>query len=333
MSKQHLSIGVIGCGRIGRAHIKSVQSITGCRLAALASNRRPVALGEELGLGAEAVSDDYRQMLARPDIDAVIVATPTDTHLPIARDAIAAGKHLLVEKPVTMDYPGAAELAAAARKAGVTLMVGQSRRFPRAVAELVKRLPQIGPVFRIHIQFLVSFPAPPTEWWKSSRRARGLVVPLQGSHSLDSIAWWMGRAPDEIYASGARRNPAWEGEDEADIFCRFDGGQVATVHLSLSTSPPVHEAIVVGEKGVLRLVETPTGQPFGFAFRLDHDGQTVFEEPDGFPYTRQVEEFVTALHEGRAPLASIDQVLPAMRMMDAAIDSMSRGTPVKLGRE
>lgn len=318
-----ISLGIIGCGRIGRAHAQAALEDGRCRLVALADPVRPDRLGAEVG--ARLVTSDYRELLERSDIDAVVIATPTDTHLPIALDAVAAGKHMLVEKPVTLDAAGAEQLAQAARAAGVTVMVAQSRRFPPAVAELVRRLPRIGAIFRIHIHFLVSFPAPPTEWWKSARRARGLVVPLQGSHSLDSILWWTGQTPRAVLATGARRNQAWEGEDEADIICRLPDEGVATVHLSLSTAPAVHEALVVGERGVLRLVESPVGKPFTWSFRLEENGAGVFEDRECFPYLQQMQEFSSALLDGRTPLAGIDEVLPAMRTMDAAIASMTRG--------
>lgn len=326
-----LSVGLIGCGRIGRAHISAADHIDSVRITALAGTKPPTDLGRQIG--AELVTDDYRDILSDDEIDAVIIATPTDSHLPIALDSIRAGKHILVEKPVTLDASGASEIHRAVQAEGITAMVAQSRRFPPTVAELVRRLPEIGPVFRIHIQFLVLFPAPPTQWWKSAVRSRGLVVPLQGSHSLDSIIWWMGQQPKTVFATGNRRNAAWEGDDEADIICRFEGGEVATVHLSLSTSPPLHEAIIVGENGMLRLIEEPNGQAFSWAFRLEQNGEVVHEDPNGFPYDQQLSEFASAISEERPPLASLESVLPTMRTMDAAIASMERGVPVAVGDE
>jgi predicted dehydrogenase len=195
----------------------------------------------------------------------------------------------------------------------------------------MRRLPEIGEVFRVHVTFFVSFAAPPTDWWRSADQAGGLVILLQGSHSLDSIFWWLGRTPTRIFATATRRNPAWEGEDEADILCSYTNGAVSTVHLSLSTNPPVHEALVVGAKGHFRLIERPAGIPFENSYRLEMNGQVLM---DGLQtpslYTNQLREFADAVREGRAPLASGSEVLNVMRMLDATRASVQSGAPVSL---
>jgi predicted dehydrogenase len=258
---------------------------------------------------------------------------PNDLHASVVVDAAAAGKHVLVEKPMALDAASAERMAAAAEASGVTLMVGQSRRFPDAVRELVRRLPGVGEIFRIHIAFLVSFPKPPTEWWRSEQRAGGLVILLQGSHSLDSVCWWLARSPSKVFATASRRNPAWEGEDEADILCMFRGGVAASVHLSLSTDPPVHEALVVGTKGNLRLVERPGDAPFAFAYRLELNGRVLMDGPQSpSMYTHQLREFAEAIRDKRPPLASGREILPLMRVLNAARTSARTGQPVSLDR-
>jgi predicted dehydrogenase len=277
------------------------------------------------------VVGDYRELLTNRDVDAVVITTPNDSHVAIACDAAKAGKHILVEKPMALDTASAETMVQAAEDGGVTLMVAQSRRFSDAVRELVRRLPEIGEILRVHITFLVAFAQPPTEWWRSSTQAGGLVILLQGSHSLDSIYWWLGRTPQSIYATAARTNAAWEGEDEADIVCRFAGGTTATVHLSLSTSPAIHEALVVGRTGHLRLIERPAGPPFENLYRLEKNGEALL---DGLQspslYTHQLREFADAVRERRSPLASGRDILSVMRMLDAARASAQSGQPVSL---
>jgi predicted dehydrogenase len=124
---------------------------------------------------------------------------------------------------------------------------------------------------------------------------------------------------------------AWEGEDEADIVCRFAGGVSATVHLSLSTAPPIHEALVVGRKGHFRLVERPAGSPFENLYRLEKNGEVLM---DGLQspslYTHQLREFADAVTAQRTPLASGRGVLNVMRMLDAARASAQTGQPITL---
>lgn len=327
-----LGLGFIGSGRIAQAHLKAAANLPDrVRLVAIAGRRRDRAEAVARQYGIPTVMDDYRQLLRDPAVDAVIITTPNDSHASIACDAAKAGKHILVEKPMALDTHSAEAMVRAAEAAGVTLMVAQSRRFSDAVREMVRRLPEIGEIFRVHVTFLVAFSAPPTDWWRSADQAGGLVILLQGSHSLDSIFWWLGRTPARIFATAARRNSAWEGEDEADILCMFPGGAVASAHLSLSAKPPVLEALLVGTKGHFRLIEKPTGAPFENFCRLEMNGQVLLEGLQSpSPYTNQLREFADAVRERRAPLASGREVLNVMRMLDAARASVRSGEPVSL---
>jgi len=329
-SQKPLGLGFIGSGRITQAHLAAASKLAGrVRVVAIAGRRRDRAESTARQYGIPAVLGDYRELLMDPEVGAVVITTPNDSHAAIACDAAKAGKHILVEKPMALDTASAETMVRAAEDGGVTLMVAQSRRFSDAVQEMVRRLPEIGDIVRVHVAFLVSFAQPPTDWWRSSVQAGGLVILLQGSHSLDSIYWWLGRAPQSIYATAARTNPAWEGEDEADILCRFAGGQTATAHLSLSTNPPVHEALVVGRNGHFRLIEWPAGPPFENRYRLEKSGEVLL---DGLQspslYTHQLREFADAVRERRRPLASGREILNVMRMLDAARRSVLSGQPV-----
>lgn len=329
-SQKPLGLGFIGSGRIAQAHLAAASNLSDrVRAVAIAGRRRERAEATARQYGIPAVLGDYRELLLDRNVDAVVITTPNDSHAAIACDAAEAGKHILVEKPMALDTASAETMVRAADDAGVTLMVAQSRRFSDAVREMVRRLPEIGDILRVHIVFLVPFAQPPTEWWRSSAQAGGLVILLQGSHSLDSVYWWLGRLPASVYAVAARTNVAWEGEDEADIVCRFAGGATATVHLSLSTSPAVHEALVVGRTGHLRLIERPAGPPFENLYRLEKNGEKLL---DGLQapslYTHQLREFADAVRGRRTPLASGREILNVMRLLDAARASVQSGQPV-----
>jgi predicted dehydrogenase len=327
-----LRLGFIGCGRIAQAHLKAAANLSDqVRVAAIAGRRRDRAEATAREFGVAGIYDDYRQLLRDPAVQAVVVTTPNDSHAAIVCDAAKAGKQILVEKPMALDTMSAEAMVRAADAAGVTLMVAQSRRFSDAVQNMVRRLPEIGDILRVHITFLVAFSQPPTDWWRSAAQAGGLVILLQGSHSLDSLFWWLGRTPEQIYATAARTNPAWEGEDEADILCRYAGGATATAHLSLSTSPPIHEALVVGKQGHFRMIERPAGAPFENHYRLELNGVPILEgQQTPSLYTHQLREFAEAVRERRTPQASGREILSVMRMLDAARASVVSGAPVPL---
>jgi len=314
-----LRLGVIGCGRVAQAHLAAIEFLKEeVDLIAAADVDEKRAKEAKERFGSRLSTSRYEEILSQSEIEAVIITLPNHLHHPVVLQAARAKKHILVEKPIALNKKQAEEMVEEAKQNNIALMVGQSRRFSHAVFELQKKLPQIGKLFRIQISFLVNFPVPPTEWWKRSEEAGGLVILLQGSHSIDSILTWIKKMPLQVCTFSSRQNTQWEGEDEADILLSFDQGELASVHLSLSTSPDIHEAILVGTKGVMRLTEYSTGKPFGFGYHLDLNGKRIYSG-DQIPsnYTLQLKEFIDALRGGRRPIASGEEVINTMRVLDA----------------
>lgn len=334
--KDKVGLAVIGCGRIAQAHFAALEHLKErIDLVAVADVEEEKAKAAAARFDARLWSPHPEEVLSHPDVEAVIITLPNHLHHPVCLAAARAGKHVLVEKPMALHAAQAVEMAEEAKRMGVILMVGQSRRFSHGVFTLQERLPEIGTLFRIQISFLVNFPSPPTPWWKRAEEAGGLVILLQGSHSLDSILTWMKKMPREVVTFSSRRNPQWEGEDEADILLTFDEGELASVHLSLSTSPDLHEAILVGTKGVMRLTEYATGKPFGFGYHLDLNGRRIYSG-DQVPsnYALQLKEFLDALQERRPPQASGEEVSKTtMRVLDGARLSEKEKRVVKFDEE
>ena len=319
MTNTKIRLGVIGCGRVAQAHLAAIEFLKNdVDLIAVSDVDEKKGKDAKERFGAKFFTPRQEDVLKDKDIEAVIITLPNHLHHPIVLQAAKAKKHILVEKPIALNTDQAKEMVEEAKRNDITIMVGQSRRFSDAVFELQKNLPEIGRLFRIQISFLVNFTAPPTDWWKRSEEAGGLVILLQGSHSIDSVLTWIKKMPLQVCAFTSRQNTQWEGEDEADILLSFDQGELASVHLSLSTSPDIHEAILVGTKGVMRLTEYSTGKPFGFGYHLDLNGKRIYSG-DQIPsnYTLQLKEFINALRQGRTPLASGEEVLNTMRVLDA----------------
>lgn len=321
--ERRLRFGVIGCGRVAQAHLAAIENLKAeVELVAVADSDKKRASEAKERFGAKTFTSRFEEILCLPEIEAVIIALPNHLHLPVTVGAAKAKKHILVEKPMALNLSQAKEMLEVAQRNGVTLMVGQSRRFSDAVFELQKNLPEIGKLFRIQISFLVNFPSPPTDWWKRSEEAGGLIILLQGSHSLDSILTWIKKIPNRICSFSSKQNTQWEGEDEADILLSFDQGELASVHLSLSTSPEIHEAILVGTKGGMRLTEYATGKPFCFGYHLDLNGKRILSgEQIPSNYTLQLREFIDSIRKGRTPIASGEEVLSTMLVLDAARQS------------
>ena len=333
MPGKKIKLGIIGFGRIAVAHANSIMDLRDhVELTAIATRQVEKARNATENFGVRKIYSNYHELLSDHEIDAVIVCLPNYLHHSVCIDIAKAGKHILVEKPIALNILETDEMIREARENGITLMVAQSRRFSDAMMKIrEKMVTEIGHPFRIDINFLVRFQQPPTDWWKSSEKAGGLVTLLQGSHSVDTIVWLLDKIPSTIYSVSRSRNSLWEGEDEANIVLGFDSGELATVHLSLNTFPYLHETVIVGPGGTIRLFESPTEKPFGFSYRLDINGKTILEgEQIPSLYTIQLKEFVESIKENREPIASAQEVRNTMMVLDEIRRSDREGIVVHL---
>lgn len=325
-----LNIGLIGAGRVAQAHLKACDAL-GDRVKVLAvcdaDGEKARATAERAG--ALIAETDYRRLLSEDSVDAVIISLPHEFHREAVIEAARAGKQILVEKPMALYLAEAEEMVRAAEDAGVTLMVGQSRRFSHAVRALFGKRDEIGHILRIGVNFLVNFPQAPTSWW--SETPGDLIIDLQGSHYLDLIVWLMGGLPETVFATTRSANPGYSATDEGDILAVYPGGVTASVHLSLNTRPELHELVVVGDRGSARIREWGIGRPFEFGLSLEVNGERLMEGvqlPSN--YTLQLEEFVNAVASGRRPLASGREVLATVRLAEAATRSAATREVVRL---
>jgi UDP-N-acetylglucosamine 3-dehydrogenase len=332
MAENTIHIGIIGTGRVAQAHLEAVRdSREDVVLAAVCDVDSGKARKAAETYGAGKSYQDYRQVAGDPRVDAAIICLPNHLHHAAVLALAEAGKNILVEKPMSVTLREADTMIRSAEQNGVILMVGQSRRFSRAIGLVRKRLPELGAVFRIDISFLVLFPSPQTDWWSDPKKAGPLVIPLQGSHSLDTIVWLLDKLPSTVYAHTKLKNPQFGSADEANLVLGFQSGKIASVQLSLNTAPYVHETLISGERGTLRIYEHPTAKTYGFRNRVVLNDETIFDEEE-IPslYANQLSEFVAAIREKREPLASGKDVRRTMQVLEAACRSSRTGKAVRL---
>ena len=132
-----LNFAIIGCGGITlQNHLPGLALCPEAKLVALCDNDAATLQRASLQTGIKGISTKYEELVQRDDVDAVIIATPNFTHAPIALAAIAAGKHVLCEKPLAMNYAEAKQMADAAERAGVRHMSAFTYRFVPAMRYL-----------------------------------------------------------------------------------------------------------------------------------------------------------------------------------------------------
>src|SRR5438876_3214840 len=265
---------IVGLGRWGRALVISMQGKS-AELCFVRGHTRTRASAQNFcrAHGIPLV-DSYEQILADPEIDAVVLATPHSLHESQIVEAAAAGKHIHVEKPITLDRATADRAVAAARKAGVVLAVGYCRRFHPSVVEVRRRLAEgrLGTVISMLAQHTTSTGQfiPPDNWRAAPEEAPGGALTAVGVHSLDHMIEFAGRVHD-VRCVTARHIPG-PSDDTTTVMLAFESGATGLIFCSVATATNFSFTLY-GSKGLaeiskpnlqrLRFVPTSDAPPTG----------------------------------------------------------------------
>jgi predicted dehydrogenase len=228
-----IGVGIVGYGLSGRSfHAPFIEAVDGLRLAAVATSdpaRRQRVSAEHPDAAVVAGVDE---LLARPDVDVVVVASPNRSHVPVGTRALASGRHVIVDKPIAMDVPEAESLIEAAEKAGRLLTVFQNRRWDGdflTVRELIGS-GELGPVDSVETRFERWAPVG-DEWRETAEEAGGPHRDL-GAHLVDQCLQLFGPV-DRVFAEIDRRRPGTRVEDSVFLAIEHADGVHARVWTSL----------------------------------------------------------------------------------------------------
>ena len=230
MTTDNVRVGLVGAGRIGRVHSKTLaQLVSNASLVSVTDINLAAAEDCATANGIPDVAASFDAMLEDASLDAVVIASSTDTHAPFIIKAAEAGKHIFCEKPIALDLTIIDEALVAARSAGVKLMVGFNRRFD-ANHQRIKAAIEQGEIGAPHLMHIISRdPAPPPiEYIKVSG---GLFFDMM-IHDFDMARFLLGEV-EEVYAcAGVMVDPAI-GEagdiDTAIVTLRFANGAMGTI--------------------------------------------------------------------------------------------------------
>jgi predicted dehydrogenase len=222
MSENHLGIGVIGCGGFGLFALQQFVQVPGVHLAAMAGTARPAALAAANRYGIEDVIDIDR-LFALPAVDLVYISTPPFLHYEQSKAALAAGKHVICEKPLALTVPQADELVALARERNLLLVANLMQRYNplyEIVGQVIERRP-LGALLHGYFENYASDENLPPEHWFWDREKSGGIFVEHGVHFFDMLAGWLG--PGEVVAAQASRR-ADGCEDQVQCTMRYAGG-------------------------------------------------------------------------------------------------------------
>src|SRR5262247_3514571 len=306
---------IVGLGRWGRSLVASVQGKSK-DLRFVLAHTRTRATAEDFCRGQGlALVDSYEQVLADPNVDAVVLATPHTLHESQIIAAAAAGKHIHVEKPITLDRAGADRAVEATRKAGVVLV-------RRRLAE--GRLGAVISMVAQHTTSTGQFIAP-DNWRAAPEEAPGGALTAVGVHALDHMIEFAGRVRD-VRCVTARNIPG-PSDDTTTVMLRFDGGATGLIFCSVATATSFSFTLY-GSKGLAE-ISRPNLARFRFVPTSDQAPTgPVTAPPDeisehaGFDMLNaELTEFARAIRERRPYPVPIDEVLHGMSVFDAIVQA------------
>jgi UDP-N-acetylglucosamine 3-dehydrogenase len=260
-------VALVGCGAAARRlHLRGLRA-AGAEVVAFSSRTRESAEEAAAAWGAGEVVDDWREAVVRPDVDAVDVCSPNDTHAEIAIAAASAGKHVLVEKPMARNVGEADRMMDTARRSGVTLMPAHNVRFLEPFAAMRDAVAQgdVGQVRAFRCAWGHTGPqdwAPGAGWFRRTEVAGGGALIDLGVHAADLLRSVLN---DDATAVGALvstgSGPGDSGsdwpqvvEDLAELVVRFSGGAIGTLQASWALAAGSdHQLTIQGTRGTLHL--------------------------------------------------------------------------------
>jgi predicted dehydrogenase len=331
---------VVGIGHWGRTVINAVQGNSDKIRFAAGQTRTPSKVEAFCAEKGIALYDSLDAILADPAIDAVYFATPHSEHGGQVERTAAAGKHVFMEKPFTLDRRSAATSIDAVARAGVTLGVAYPRRFHPGMVELKSRIDSGALGTIAHCYGEQNTPAglwmAESSWRATQAEAPGGAMTALGVHNVDAMIHLFGEI-DEVYASSLRRAVAYDAEDTTNVMFQMKSGMSASMVCSLVTAVSYRLA-VFGSKGCGELrtpnldfhfTPIPTERPTGRQTAVPPQ----ITEYSGFNgLLAELEAFAGAIEGGPAYPIPPAQVLHAVAVFEAIIQSAARRQPVKVAR-
>lgn len=327
-----LKVGLLGAGRIGQVHAVNIAGHAGSELVAVADVNAEAAANLAAKYGARATTSE--EILADPSIDAVLVASSTDTHSDLIEKATAAGKAVLCEKPVDLSLARAKACLAAVAKTGVPVMIGFNRRFDPNFGAL-RAASHAGEIGKSELLSITSFdPAPPPV---SYIKVSGGLFRDMMIHDFDMANFLMGDVPVSVRAVGTTLVDPAIGEagdvDTAAVTLTYADGRIAVIKNSRRAVYGYDQRVeLLGSKGLL----SASNMLENTVSKSTVEG-VVSAKPTYFflerympAYAAEWDAFVTALAEKRPMPVTLEDGVAALAMAEAATQSAKTGAAVEV---
>jgi len=330
-----LSFGVAGLGRIGRLHAEIIRYKLGkARLVAVNDVVEELArsIGERFGVKWYT---DYDKMLSDPEIDAVVIATPTFLHKNMIIRALESGKHVFVEKPMTVRVDEAKDVIAKVEKTGLKLQVGYMRRFDYAYRRAKETIDSDGIGSPIAFIGIARDPCAPPGWAADPSKSGGIFLDML-SHDFDMARWLIGSEVVMVYVVGGNyiyEDIKAKGDlDVVSIAFRFDNGVQGLIHgARRSVFGYELRTEVYGSEGTVYVGSSSDNMyAHGTKTGIVYPGIEWFEKRFYEAYVEELGHFVESVLEDKQPLITALDGLRAVQIAEACWRSFREGKPINI---
>ena len=330
-----MKLGILGAGRIGAVHAHNAAASARIELVAVSDVVSEAASALSKATGASAMAIDA--VLDHPAIDAILLATPTDTHADLSERAAATGKAVFCEKPVDLDAARVRTCLARIQAAGVVFFVGFNRRFDPSFATFKRRLDdgEIGAVEVLSITSRDPSPPPLSYIERSGGLFRDMMI-----HDLDMACWLLGETPRKVHAAASVLvDPAIGGAGDVDtavVTLEFTSGRICQISNSRRATYGYDQRIEAhGALGMLQAGnrhDTTVLRADATGFASD-PAQHFFLERYAEAYRAELDAFADYVIDGGQPSPGGGDGLRALILADAADQSARTGQSVDIGAD
>lgn len=330
---------LVGAGRAGMIHARNFASrVPGARMTAVADTVQASAEKAAEELGGVYHTTDYREALQRPDVDAVIVVTPTKYHIDVVLEAAKAGKHILCEKPMAMNQEECALMIEAAAKNHVKLQIGFMRRFDknfRRAKEIVDS-GAIGDV--VTVKSLTHGPSTPREWMYDIEKSSGPLAEVN-SHDIDTLRWFTESDAVSLHAMAGNFRCGEARERYPDFYdtvlmnVRMKNGTIGNIDGAQGVSYGYDSRVdIVGTKGNIQIGGLQSGTTLTYTKEGGMTGDVVRSWMDLFEdaYLNEDMNFINCIEKGTEPEVTGYDGMKAVEIVKAGNESIRTGKIVEL---
>lgn len=324
---------VVGCGSIGERHIRNLKSfLEGSIMACDLDKKRLAYIEKKYGVK---VCTNYDEALSE-GADCVLVCTPTNTHVELAKKALAAGCHVFIEKPLSNKLNGVDELIRLGKEKNKIIFIGFNLRFDKCLRKIKEWLDagKIGKIVSVRAHFGYSFLRRKVgrDYREdyAGRKAMGGGVILDAIHEIDYLMWLIGEV-DEVFCYSGKLSPLdIDVEDLAEVLLKFRNGAIGSIHLDFIQLPYCRSCRIIGYDGtiewnfvdgVAKLYDAKSGKWQTYQGNADWDDM----------YLEEIKHFIKCVEGKEKPLLDGELGKKALELALAAKNSSRDKKIVRIG--